>query len=231
MSHPPTGRHGQSPPGSPHGSPQRWAPPAWRGSGGQPPATGSGPAAAPQLEPWATGPTPWNQQPGVFPDFGDTPRRKRTALIIGVVAAVVLAGGVSAAVLLAGGGNDTTAAPGGPAQAAPAAGSVPSGRPAAAPARIDDPASVARALVDTINARDIPRYADLLCVKPNQSVMDQLKTDWDGDPSLHADLDGQPTITDAQATVTVRLTYHGQFMTPILILKQQGSAWCADIPT
>jgi hypothetical protein len=232
MTSPPTGPYEQSTPDGPHGSsPLSARPPA----GGQPPPADSEEADAPQFEPWATRPDPWNQrdlcdqQSGGLPESGDTPpRRNRTRLITGiVVAVVVLVGGGVAAIALLTGNNTNTAAP----TTAPGAGDAPAHRSSPEPVSRQDPASVAQALVQSIDDKDIPRYANLLCIKPKRSLMDELKVDWDGDSTLHAGLDERPAVTGTQATVTVRMTYRGQPMRPVLRLKQQGSAWCADIPT
>lgn len=154
-------------------------------------------------------------------------------MIAGVLGAVVLVGGGVTALIALTGGNDRTTASAGVGSVTPD-GAGPSSR--GGPPSNDssgssggDPASVARALVASINAKNIGQYANLLCTTPGQSVLDELKSDWESDKSLHASLTGEPKVTGTRATVTVALSYHGESLTPELDLRQQGSGWCADI--
>jgi hypothetical protein len=154
---------------------------------------------------------------------------------VGAVAALVLlaGGGVITAVLVSGKGGGDDPAPAasvaGPGAGVPPGFTAPGG--AASHSSGADPQSVAQAMVSSINAKDILQYASLLCTAPDQRVLDELKTDWDGDSSLHATLTGPPTVSGTKATVTLALTYHGQSLKPDLNLKHQGSGWCADIPS
>lgn len=144
-----------------------------------------------------------------------------------MAALVLLAGGcVTAAFLLTGKGGDAPPAASGP---APATGTAPDG--AASRSSGADPESVARAMVRSINAKDIHQYTSLLCAAPEQQVLDALKTDWDSDSSLNASLAATPTVNGGKATVTLTLTYHGQSTKPELNLKRHGSGWCADVPS
>jgi hypothetical protein len=182
-------------------------------------------------------PGPWGQAGSLGGDQERPPRkRKKTGLIAGATIAVaVLAGGGVAAVLLTGkNGGTSAAAPEGGSPAVPAGPggtAAPTSAAPSSPAGAADPASVAQALVSSINTRNTGQYARLLCTAPDRGQLDQLKADWDSDATLHASLTGSPAVSGTRATVTVALTYHGQSMTPDLNLKEQGSGWCADIPS
>lgn len=258
MTHPPNAPYGQPGPYGPHGGPGQWGQPGpeygqWPGPGHHPLGDGfprSGPQAGTgdpgdmgqfgRPGPWEWQPDPWGGQPDPWGGqvSGDAkPPKRRTGLITGVVVAVALlaAGGVTAALLLTGKDGKTTAAvpsggtpypPSGTGNP-PAGGTAPSRSSSGAPGA--DPASVAQAVVASINTKNVVQYASQLCTKPEQGAMDELKSDWDGDSTLHASLAGSPRITGSKASVTVALTYHGQSLTPDLNLQRRGAGWCADI--
>ncbi|MFD2417037.1 hypothetical protein [Amycolatopsis pigmentata] len=260
MTTPPNGPWGQPGPHGPRGRPGPWGQPGPYGPGGPrayppppashpaypgggfppgPPARPGYPPGPPQGDPRslpappdAWRPDPWSTPPQPEPD--ETPRPKKTGRIVGAVAALaLLAGGcVTAALLLTGKGGESPPAlgPG----AAPGTGTSPGvTAPGGAASRSygADPESVARAMVTSINAKDIGQYTSLLCAAPEQKVLEDLKADWDGDSSLHATLAGPPAVDGGKATATLTLTYHGQSTKPELNLKRQGSGWCADIPS
>lgn len=210
MTHPPSGPDGR--PGQ--SGPPPAAPPheggAQDGSPGQPPPALPKPAF-----------DPWGRPPGAFDSYGSLEgpvngqrRRKRTGLIIGVTAAVVvLAGAGTAAVLLtsAGSGDSTATAAneGGP----------------AAPTT---PAKLAQLAIDSFNDRSASQYATLMCAAPSQAEISSAQQQWATASGLHGSVTGSPDVTGATASVTVTVTYNGNTQRKTIPMRQQGQKWCID---
>jgi hypothetical protein len=153
---------------------------------------------------------------------GGPPKKKRTGLVLGLVAAVVvLVGGVTALVLLTGsdGKDGGTAAPAG-GQAA----NAPAGKPAAP----TTPANLAQLAIDSLNGRSAGQYATLVCTPPSQAEITSLQQQWTTATDLHGSVSGSPEITGATATVQVTVTYNGKTQSSKIPMKQQGQKWCID---
>ncbi|GLY67719.1 hypothetical protein [Amycolatopsis taiwanensis] len=255
MTYPPTGPYGQSSPSGSPNNPGSWGQPPSGPYGGQPtPAGGFGQGGTQQFgqaDPWGQQqggpqqfgqPDPWGQQGG-YP--GGEPPKKKTGLIIGAVVAVVLlvGGGITAALLLTGKDDNNNAAP--PANSTPTPSSQPVGSSSASSSKkstssstssssssgtgASSPDAVAQGIVDSINSRNITQYSNLMCTKMSAADMDELQAAWDADPTLHASLNGTPTVTGSEASVRVSVTFQGETNTPKLPMVQKGSTWCADI--
>ncbi|HJQ48001.1 MAG TPA: hypothetical protein VJ870_17035 [Amycolatopsis sp.] len=187
------------------------------GRQGQPGPYGSPPAPFPH---GGIRHDPWGQPPGTFQQFPGPPGpppKKKTGLVVAIVAAaVVLAGGgVTALLLLTGSSSGSLS------------GSL-SGRLSgtAADSRTGDPDSLARAAIDAFNARNVARYATLLCEPPPQSEIDRTQKEWTAAVQLHASKAGSPKITGTSASVPVTVQLDGQTETNDVAMRQRGATWC-----
>lgn len=216
MTHPPSAPSGRPGPDSPPGGRGPYAQPGPYGGRQQTPPS-------PPEQPF----DPWGRAPGAFESYGGgslegpvsgPPKKTRSGLVAGIVAAVVVlaGGGVTALLLLTRSDGDGTAATAG----APA----PTGE--ATPA--SNPATLAKAAVESLNSRSATRYATLMCAAPSQTALADVQKEWTEASDAHGSVTGSPEITGTTASVDVTVTYNGNTESTKILMTQQGQKWCID---
>lgn len=183
-------------------------------------------------------PGPYGQQPGYPGGPGGEPPKKNTALIAGVIAAVVvlLAGAVLFTGFVAPGffksdekdqaGGEQTQQP--PATAPPS--TVPTSLPPqtqpSAPDADADSAQIeeiAKQVVNGLNEKDSEIVKPVSCVPENER-----QSDYDKFPEgVTWSVDGSPSVTGESATIPIKASGSGGEKTSTLNLQKKDGEWCA----